>query len=331
MIAENHVKLFAGYFSDVIDTVEHLGGFHNHVYLIKGNKDFILRISSIQHRSFNDTIGEIDFLRYLNDGGASISHPLQGLDGKYVYEEEQDDCLWVVTAFSIAKGLDWRSRGNDENHRLIQIGKTIGSIHKLSRAYKPFDRLLRRYWNESQHLAKAYEIFRKYSPQLAEVYLKYLNIMKLLPRDDDCFGLVHGDFLFSNYNIHGNEVVVFDFDECEYSWFVYDIAVCMYYYLLGGDPSELPGKVEEAEEMLYFLLYGYLQEYTIDAYWIKNIDLFFKMREFVLLSTILEDESPDKMEGWQKSFFTGALDRQINNKPFVEADFSRIYTRLLQV
>ncbi len=177
-------------------------------------------------------------------------------------------------------------------------------------------------------MAKAEALLRHYDPRLAGIFQEYLGEMKRLPQDGAGFGLIHGDYLFSNYHVDGNDVIVFDFDECEYSWFMYDIAVCMYYYLLGGNPSELPGKTQEAEEMLCHLLRGYLQENEMDVFWIKNIDLFFQMREFVLLSTTLERFS-GTLEGWQKSFFEGAVDRRLNHRPFIKSSFDRACNILL--
>lgn len=328
MFAESQAATFALYFSNTVHSAVNLGGFHNHVYLVKGDSDFVLRVSTAQHRSLGATGAEVDFLRYLAANGASVARPLQGLDGRFVYECQQEGCSWVITAFSVARGRDWRNRGSDEGDRLIRIGKTIGKIHRLSRAYQPTGHRLRRQWHESQHMAKAEALLRHYDPRLAGIFQEYLGEMKRLPQDGAGFGLIHGDYLFSNYHVDGNDVIVFDFDECEYSWFMYDIAVCMYYYLLGGNPSELPGKTQEAEEMLCHLLRGYLQENEMDVFWIKNIDLFFQMREFVLLSTTLERFS-GTLEGWQKSFFEGAVDRRLNHRPFIKSSFDRACNILL--
>ncbi len=48
------------------------------------------------------------------------------------------------------------------------------------------------------------------------------------------------------------------------------------------------------------------------------------MREYVLMSTLLE-RNCEGLKGWNKSFFDGALDRQLNDKPFIRADFVKIY------
>ncbi len=328
MITEDQVIAYSKQFIPTVNSVENLGGFHNHVFLVNGRDGFILRVSSTNHRSTADTAGEIDFLCYLMDHEASVAYPLQGLDGRYVYEFQQGNMIYVFSAFSIAKGADWLNRGSDtdDHNRMRQVGRTIGKIHQLSKSFQPDRNTLHRQWYQSQHLAQAQAIFQNYNPVLASAYSTYVSAMNQLPKSKNSYGLIHGDFLFSNYHVDGDNIVVFDFDECEYSWYVYDLAVCMYYYLLGGDPSQLSTKANEAEQLLYSLLSGYLLETKLDRFWIENINLFFQMREFVLLSTIL-NQSFQPSEGWQKTFIQGAINRQLNNRPFIEADFISVCNR----
>lgn len=307
---------------------KNLYGFHNQIYLITGNKNFILRIASPIHRSKEESFSEIDFLLFLKEKGVSLSSPIKGLDDEYVYEIDDDNERWIASAFEIAKGNDFRTRGDDDGIRLKEVGRMLGKLHKYSKLYKPQNISLRRQWNESQHILKAGNLFEKNYPELKIKFDEFINKMNKQPKDCNSYGLIHGDFLFSNYFFDGNDITIIGFDECEHSWFIYDIAVCMYYYLLGGNPSELETKTEEAEKLLFDLLSGYMEENTVDVWWIKNIDLFFKLREYVLLSTM--SETPyDSLNGWQKSFFDGALERQLNEKPFIQADFISIYNKVL--
>jgi Putative homoserine kinase type II (protein kinase fold) len=307
---------------------KNLYGFHNQVYKIVGDRNFILRIASPIHRSKEETLSEIDFLLFLKERGISLSSPIKGLDGEFVYEINNENEKYIVSAFEIAKGDDFRTR-HDNDTRLNEVGRMLGKLHKYSKLYTPHNISMRRKWNESQHLKKAGNLFENTYPELKIKFDEFIAEMNTIPKNYDSYGLIHGDFLFSNYFFDGSNITIIDFDECEYSWFIYDIAVCMYYYLLGGSPSELDTKTQEAERLLYNLLSGYIEENTIDIFWIKNIDLFFRMREFVLLSTISEIPY-NCLEGWQKSFFDGAFGRQINNKPFIQADFVKTYNDMLK-
>ncbi len=325
----DRVLHFAEQFTNSSLQYKNLYGFHNQIYRITSNIDFILRIASACHRSKDSTLSELDFLLFLKENGVSLSAPMKGADGNYVYEISENSVKWIVSAFEIAKGNDFRTRPADNDTKLKEVGRMLGRIHKYSKKYKPHNKSPRRQWDESQHLTKAGSLFERNYPALKIKFDEFINQMNVQPKDSNSFGLIHGDYLFSNYFFEGDNITVFDFDECEYSWFIYDIAVCMYYYLLGGNPSELETKTEEAERLLFYILSGYIEENNIDIYWFKNIDLFFKMREYVLLSTI--SETPySSLDGWQKSYFDGALERQLNDKPFINADFIGVYNSVFK-
>ena len=67
------------------------------------------------------------------------------------------------------------------------------------------------------------------------------------PKLDLTFGLIHGDFGETNYRCRDDRLNVFDFDDCCYHWFVYDLAVTIYPH----------GWRREGLQLLDWLLEGY--------------------------------------------------------------------------
>ena len=50
-----------------------------------------------------------------------------------------------------------------------------------------------------------------------------------LPKDDDCYGLIHADIHQGNFFVDENDnITIFDFDDCHYHWFAYDLAVPLF-------------------------------------------------------------------------------------------------------
>lgn len=326
MLTEMDIKKIANLYTEDVISVKNLNGFHNHVYEVNGDSTFILRISERQHEEA--TKSEIDFLLYLYSNDVPVAPPIISLNRLYVNRISIDSTDYVASAFKKSDGKDFRTRDIDEKNRFEIIGRTLGKVHRLSKAYAPAKVEKRRHWSENPHLKKASCVFSKYNPDLLEKFNSYMALMSSFPQNKNSFGLVHGDFLFSNYFFDdSNNITIFDFDECEYSWYLYDIAVCMYYYLLGGDPKELNSKAEEAEALFYNIILGYKTECEIDSECLKNFDLFFQMREYVLLSSILET-SMDRLNGWSKDFAEGAVNRQLKGKPFIDIDFLGIYNSI---
>jgi Ser/Thr protein kinase RdoA (MazF antagonist) len=326
MLSDNVIKAFAEKFTNTVSAIELLGQSHNTVYRINSPSPFVLRVTPDNHRSRNELLSELDFISYLYKNGAEVSRPIPSLTGEYVADYQTDNEFGHLSAFTIAEGLDWRSRENDDGIVLEQIGRTLGKIHKISRSYCAENVSKRRQYYESQHLTKAVDLFGKSNPSLNTCLRDYLAQISKLPKTNVNYGLTHGDYLFSNYNItQSNKVTVFDFDECEYSWYINDIAICLYYYLLGGDPTELNTKVNEAERNLIALMTGYLSENDLPLDELVNINMFFAMRDFILLSTLYEHESLGK---WKSDFIRGASDRIINRKPFIDLNIHSVVEKL---
>ncbi len=328
MLKEMEVANIAALYTRNISYIKNLNGFHNYIYEVCGDETFILRIS-VQNSSAA-TSSEIDFLRYLYKNNVPVAPPIISLQEQYAHNVVINNRNYVASAYQKADGKDFRSRSVDGKERFIIIGRTLGKMHRLSKIYTPSIDTKRRQWYESSHIQKAATFFSVYNVRLLEKFNGYMSFMRKFPKNKNSFGLVHGDFLFSNYFFdESDRITIFDFDECEYSWYIYDIAVCMCYYLLGGDPRELDKKVEEAEEMFYHMLVGYMSECEIDIDCLRDMNSFFQLREYILLSSILETSMND-LNGWSKDFVEGAIDRILTSKPFINVDFEKVYNKVAQ-
>lgn len=305
-------------------SLELLGKSHNTVYRVLCSNPFALRITAASHRSRGELAGELSFLSYLFERGAGVAPPIPSLSGETVVAKEANGQIVYTTAFSLAEGNAFWERPNDKNYS-GQIGRELGKIHRLSKNYKPEEaEWKRRFFLEGQHLCNATEIFENYKYDLKEAYLKFLRRLSMLPKTDLNFGLTHGDFLFSNYNITSEgKVTVFDFDECEYSWFISDIAVYLYYYLIGGHPLKDISQTEEAQQFAYDFMRGYLSENNLPLEELDHLYLFFALRDYILLSTILERGEQGQ---WDHDLKISAMGRLLQNKPFF--DGSRLKKRL---
>jgi len=72
------------------------------------------------------------------------------------------------------------------------------------------------------------------------------------PRNEQSFGLIHGDFGATNYRYKDGCLMVFDFDDCCYHWFAYDLAITIYPH----------GWRKEGKALLESLLDGYSEKTT---------------------------------------------------------------------
>ncbi len=73
---------------------------------------------------------------------------------------------------------------------------------------------------------------------------------------------------------------------------------------------------------------GYLIENELPVEELEQIDIFFKLRDYILLSTIIEKDEV-KLNGWDEKLLNGALERVFNNKPLVDIDVRKITKQLV--
>lgn len=210
-----------------------------------------LRLTSARNRTIEQIEAELNFINYLHRGRVDVRLPVKSANGREVETIQDGDILRFACVFKEAEG-ECLAFGTDEaNKKHFQLrGRTLGRIHALSRDYTPAPHKRRFQWDED-------DLFRNiecYLPQSEEiVWAEYYRLMQWLyayPKERDTFGLIHGDFGPTNFRYRNGALTVFDFDDCCYHWFAYDLAVTIYPH----------GWREEARDLIEALLEGYSEE-----------------------------------------------------------------------
>lgn len=329
---ENALLEVAKKFNKDTISVELLAKCRNAIYKAKCiDYSFVLRLSDEQHRNVKEIESELDFQKYLFDNGANVAKPLQTESSESSVMFEFNNSRYIVSAFEFVDGKDWSERSDDSEEMYIKVGQTLGKIHKLSKGYTPVN-VKRRLWNEQQELLKADVLFKSYNMKLYDKFVEFMGQMEKEDKTPDNFGLTHGDYLISNYLLcENNRLTVIDFDECEYSWFAADLAICMRCYLFWTEkPEELPLKAKEAEIMHYNLLLGYSLENAINKEMVFDLEKYIKIRDFIELAQyipLMRDNY--ELNDIEKKLIDMCLDRILNNRPFLKFNTSKAEKLLL--
>lgn len=301
-----------------------LGGFQNFVYEAKGSsKSCIIRIAHSSHRSFRLTEAELDWVQYLFNHGVNVAAPIRSLAGNYISQIDAGDSYFITTAFDKAAGGKPHYQMYMEDKNLIQkLGRVTGRMHTLSKKYKVSKGSARRYdWKDNNYLTR----FTKYIPASHEAVIegtkKFLQGLLLLPKDLDSYGLIHGDIHHNNFHVHKDELILFDFDECEYNWFVADIANPLFYATpLPSDGRE--NRDRTAKRFYDYFMEGYSKENVLDEYWVKRIPLFLRLREILVLSGAFRSLDFSHLHPWSKEMIETTTLNIENDLPFVDIHFT---------
>ncbi|WP_128895249.1 phosphotransferase enzyme family protein [Longirhabdus pacifica] len=295
-----------------------LHGFQNFVYESTRDGDsVILRISHSSHRSKEMISGELEWVSYLTDNGIPAAKPVLSLNNRLVEVIQGNDSYFVVALFKKVPGK--QPPLYEDNSLLYKnLGRITGKIHSLSRNYKPSSLSVKRYsWDENNYLVKV----KKYVPLsyhvVHEKFELLLNNIQKIPKSTNNYGLIHGDISDGNYLVEDEIISIIDFDECEYSWFVSDIAIPLFY----ATPLKSWGEEKRTLVAKHFFenfMEGYSQENHLDNNWIKQIPLFLKLREMLLFSVIYRSLYPDYMNDWGNEFIKQAKMSIENDIPYLD-------------
>ena len=285
----------------------HEGG-RNQIFICSKNdeKKFVLRISSTGDRTEKDYLAETEFVHYLAKGGAPVADVIPSVNGKLVEIVEDDGALVFISLFEYARGMllcdnGYRYReGAPLEEYFYNTGKTLGKIHELSKHFEPtaghrrpeyFDKYNMKYINRL--IPDTSAIYSNLKTTIAARFEKF----RTFPTDTQSYGLIHFDYSDGNYHIdmtNGN-ITVFDFDNCMYCWFMFDLAN-LYLHGEGWFRYEPDPTKRNASMQNYFstILKGYKSETAISEELLIQLPLFIDM---VLIENIIDEFECAAREG----------------------------------
>ncbi|HSJ58457.1 MAG TPA: phosphotransferase [Anaerolineae bacterium] len=305
------------------DKIHLLAGFESFMYEFeREGATYILRIGHSFRRSEALIHGEVDWLNYLAGGGAGVARALLSAHGRLV--EAVDDAQgeqFLATAFIKAQGGPVWSRGGWSPERYELYGQLLGRMHALSRDYQvPDPAWARPQWDDPLFLDIV-----PYLPAghkaVADRFRALTAHLATLSQDRDGYGLIHFDAHAGNFFIDElDRITLFDFDDCQYSWYANDLAIVLFYMVMGAeDPAAY------TQDFLSHFLRGYRRENRLDPRWLAEVPSFLKLREIDLYAIIHRSFGPAYLENaWCARFMDGRQARIEAGIPYIDFDFESL-------
>ncbi len=306
------------------NTLNLLGGFDSLVYeFSRQDGNFILRILQDPRRTLAIVQGELDWIEHLVRNGVPAARPIYSMDGNLVETIIDDQGgLFLCTAFERAPGGEIRMTHIGD--RLFEsYGDLIGRMHAATKSYLPGNSCWKRPdWDTPGAISADIEM-PPGQDEVMNLYRKVKNTLRALPRDPECYGLIHTDAHFSNICIDEDfNLTIFDFAECCYGHFIYDIAMVLFYFAGGFDDSTaFTGK------FLPPFLTAYRKHNRINPSFLQTIPLFLSLREIDLYAEFLSYQkagSDDQGGEWRDEFLMGRKEKILSGTSYIEFDWSSL-------
>jgi amicoumacin kinase len=311
MIRDSLIHLYGQIEGDLVRIND---GFHNTVYT---TRHFIFRVTPSSRRKKSDITNELTFIESLWKYGVPVSLPVKSLLERLV--EPLDENHFVV-AFEKAKGtpIDVTNRNVWNKQLYFHWGNLLGKMHNAGGKIK----VNRPTWTVNQ--PDLLNLFPKItSGTIANKYKQLLNKLMNFQPTTNLFGLIHNDLHQGNIFVNEGSLTLFDFDDCAYHWFAYDIATA-FYHAYWQASSFTPENTNFSREFWEHFLRGYQQEHKISKEIIQQIPIFLKIREIFLYTLFLEKWDLANLQDWQAYTLTDLKSNIESGKPYSDVNFTEM-------
>jgi len=287
MVSDKLLTIAANNYGFDKNTYHFISESTNQMYAFqKDGKWYIIRFSQKPAEHIHHTKAEMDWLYYLASNKINVSLPLANNSGELVIIAEG----YIISAYEALTGQFWNK--NDPNLWNDKVfynwGKLTGDLHRLTKDYQSANDIdVRDEFDGRFSLADSV----KSCPSVNKITEELIGVMMALPKDKDSYGLIHNDLHQWNFLINGDQINVFDFDDCLYGWFALDIGIALYHALWWGRKNDAGH--DFTNEIIKNFIDGYLSANHLSGFWISKIPLFMKYRQICKFSWFYNSENED--------------------------------------
>lgn len=244
-----------------------------------------LRVHRDGYHSRRAIASELAWLRALRESGAAnVPQPIRGNDGELIQTLAVDGSGRTrnVTLFRWESGSEPAA---DNISGYEQLGETAARMHAHVRSWQRPPWFKRHTWDFATSLGNAPHWGRwrdgiGLTPAIEAAIAETVGVIERrltqIGKGPEVFNLVHGDMRLANLLVDSGDVKVIDFDDCGYSWYLYDCATTVSFF------EEKP----EVPELIKAWVRGYRRIGALDDAAEAEIDTFVMLRRILLVAWI---------------------------------------------
>ncbi len=268
----------------------------------------------------------LEWMAFLAAHDGPVVRPLPSRNGRLIETVENGDQILIAVAFDKAPGVLAEGAAPEAwSDALMQaLGRTLGKCHRIAQDYVPTsDELLRPQWQAGGSCFNPQEDLENAASWLLAQRAQTLRHIEALPKERENYGLAHLDLHFGNFFVDADaqRIVLLDFDDCAYGWYVMDLAMLLFDVLVLYEGTE---PLAFGAHFLEQLLRGYCTEMPLNHYWIRQLPHFLKLVEIGVYAMLYRDYDPATADRWVGKFMRGRRERIEAGTPYVDLDFGAI-------
>jgi Ser/Thr protein kinase RdoA (MazF antagonist) len=256
----------------------------NHTFRIDmpSGQRFALRLHRPRYQSRTAIGSEMAWLEAITDQTEiPVPRPIPGADGEIVQEVAPDR---FAALFAFETGEAPGEEG-DLTGLFTTLGRYAATLHRHVREWQQPEKFVRPIWDSAGLLdrespwgewRKAPHVDGETAQTLESLEGRLREDLRAYGTDIDRFGLIHADMRLANLLVDAGEVLLLDFDDSGYGWFLYDLAASLSFI---ETSPQVPALIRA-------WLTGYLEVRNLRPEDLRMIDTMILLRRMALLAWI---------------------------------------------
>ena len=292
-----------------IERVEPIGGFENVLLRSLEPPGRILRLTHSSRRSVEMVNAEFEYMAHAADHGVPVVDAIRSEAGTLVESIELGSGEMVVAAcMTQAPGA---IRGRDEwaDAEIEAYGAMVGALHIAAEGFQPAG-TPRPPWTDA-----VFDVGIGSDVNDAPLSRR-LTEVRAACRSHDAGGtglLIHQDAHYGNLHLTADgRISLFDFDDCAYGTPTHDVAIVLFYWLMGREEDLVPA----ARRFTTHFVRGYERRRTLPGDWPAGADRFLTLRELDMY-WLIGHEAPTDGSPVEARFINGRRRRILEAVPYL--------------
>jgi Ser/Thr protein kinase RdoA (MazF antagonist) len=267
----------------------------------------VFRVHRPSYHTEAEILSELAWIGALIDEGAiSTPCPRPTTDGRLLGSFEDQGSLRHVAAFEFMSGAE-PAASEDSVPWFRRLGAVSGRLHHHTRSWNRPAAFRRKTWDYHAMLGcrplwgdwraglgldvQGRRVLERAATELERRLAAY-------GQGTDRFGLIHADLRLANLLVEGDRLGIIDFDDCGFSWFMYDFAAAVSFF----EHDPVVPALQEA------WLEGYRSEATVSAEDEAMMPVFLMLRRMLLTAWIASHAETPTAQDMGKPYTAGTVE-----------------------
>ncbi len=269
--------------------------------------DMIFRVHRPDYHTRAEIESELAWIRALDaEGGLATPAPIPLADGSLIADIDDDGHTRHIVAFEFVPGKE-PSPEDELAPWFRELGRVHARLHAHAERWRRPPGFTRKVWDFEPTLGSTPHwgdwraglgLDDAGRALLARAVAEIGRRLAAYGKGEDRFGLVHADLRLANLLVDGDRLSLIDFDDCGFSWFLYDFAAAISF--IEHDP-QVPA-LEAA------WLEGYRESRTLGAADEAMLPVFVMLRRILLTAWIASHAETPTAEAMGVPYTLGTLD-----------------------